>query len=261
LPTGPVYWTEVAMKLLSRAVVAVLLTCVSGAPAWAQRVEERVDRTIPFQPGGTLRLKTFSGLVEIRGTSADQVVVHAVRRGTADKLRDITFDIQTSGSEVVIDANRHDDRRDDDNVVEADIRIEVPTRTRLDVKSFSAPVTVVAVDGQHQLGGFSSPIRLEQATQGADVKTFSGNVTVVASQWPDGQTFDIDTFSGEIDLRIPGDARGQLAFNTFSGDLESDVPITLSRARGRRNVEGTLNGGGAGRVRLKTFSGDARVRQ
>jgi hypothetical protein len=248
------------MRFLSATAVTVLLTGITGSPVWAHRIEERVDRTIPFQPGGTLRLKTFSGTVEIRGTAADQVVIHAVRRATAEKLREITFDIDTSGSEIEINANRHDADRDNDNVVEADIRIEVPTRTRLDVKTFSAPVTVVAVDGVHELGGFSSTIRLEGATQGAQVKTFSGNVTVEASRWPDGQEFDIDTFSGEIDLRIPGDARGSLAFNTFSGDLESDVPLTLSSARGRRNIQGTLNGGGSGRVRLKTFSGDARVR-
>jgi hypothetical protein len=247
------------MKRLPSVVVAVLLAGIA-APVWAQRVEERIDRTIPLQPGGTLRLKTFSGLVEIRGTNANQVVIRAVRRATPDKLREIGFDIQTSGSEVVIDANRHDGRRDDDNVVEADIRIEVPTRTRLDVTTFSAPVSVTAVDGQHRIGGFSGAVRLEQATQGAEVKTFSGNVTVAASQWPDGQTFAIDTFSGEIDLRIPGEARAQVAFNTFSGDLDSDVPITLSRSRGRRDIEGTLNGGGAGHLRLKTFSGDARVR-
>ena len=232
------------MRLLSGALVAVLLTGATGSTAWAQRVEERVDRTIPFQPGGTLRLKTFSGLVEIRGTEAAQVVVRAVRRGRADRMRDVAFDIQVNGSEVVIDANRNDGRRDDDNVVEADIYIDVPTRTRLNVTSFSAPVTVVGVDAEQ-----------------AGLKTFSGNVTVAAGQWMDGQTVEIDTFSGAIDLRVPGDARAELAFNTFSGDLETDVPITLSRARGRRNVEGTLNGGGSGRVRLKTFSGDARLRQ
>ena len=146
-------------------------------------------------------------------------------------------------------------------MVEADIRIEVPTRTRLDVKTFSAPVTVVGVDGAARAGRLFERRSVSRAPRRApSVKTFSGNVTVEASRWPDGQEFEIDTFSGGIDLRIPGDARGQLAFNTFSGDLESDVPLTLSSARGRRNIQGTLNGGGSGRVRLKTFSGDARVR-
>jgi len=252
------------MRLLSGVLLAVLITATAGTTAWAQRIEERVDRTLPFQSGGTLRLKTFSGTVEIRGTAADQVVIRAVRRATAEKLREITFDIDATASEIVINANQHDRDRDrdgdEDNVVEADIRIEVPARTRLDVKTFSAPVTVVAVDGRHEIGGFSSPIRVEQLTQGAGIKTFSGDVTVVASRWSDGQALDIDTFSGKIDVRVPADARAEVAFNTFSGDLESDLPITLSRARGRRNLTGTLNGGGSSRLRLKTFSGDAHVR-
>ena len=117
------------MRLLASAIAAVLLTGAGSSTVWAQRIEERVDRTLPFQPGGTLRLKTFSGTVEIRGGSADQVVIHAVRRATADKLRDITFDIDATSAEVVITANHHDDRRDNDHVVEADIRIEVPTTT------------------------------------------------------------------------------------------------------------------------------------
>ena len=234
---------EVLLMLVRQLAAAAVLVAVAVVPALAQKVEERVDRTIPFQPGGTLRLKTFSGKVEIRGTQGNEVVIHAVRRAEADKLREIRFDIQTDGSTITIDANDHDDRRDNDNVVEADIEIQVPMQTRLDVTSFSAPVTVRQVEGR------------------ADLDTFSGNVVVEAATWPDGQELDVNTFSGDIALRIPGGARGELSFNTFSGDLTSDVPLTLSRAKGRRNVQGALNGGGSGRMRLKTFSGDATVRQ
>lgn len=230
------------MTLTLRASAAVLLMGLAASPLVAQTLEERVDRTIPFQPGGSIRLKTFSGKVEIRGSAADQVVIHAVRRGRADRLRAVTFDIQTRGSEIVIDANRRDADRDNDNVVETDILIEVPARTRLDVTSFSAPVTVLGMESRAHVG------------------TFSGDVVLEMAAWPDGQDLDVKTFSGEIDVRVPGDARGTFEFTTFSGDLESDVPITLTRSRGRREVEGTLNGGGSGRVRLKTFSGDARVR-
>lgn len=231
------------MSLARRFAAAVLFAGLATAPALAQKVDERIDRTIPFQPGGTLRLKTFSGTVEIRGTQGNQVVIHAVRRAEPDKLRDIRFDIQVDGGTITIDANDHDDRRRNDNVVEAAIEIQVPTRTRLDVKSFSAPVSVHQVEGT------------------ADLDTFSGKVTVEAAAWPDGQVLDVKTFSGDIDLRIPNDARGEFAFNTFSGDLTTDVPLTLTHARGRRNVEGALNGGGAARMRLKTFSGDATVRR
>lgn len=231
------------MTCARRFAAAAFLVAVAVTPALAQKVEERVDRTIPFQPGGTLRLKTFSGTVEIRGTQGSEVVIHAVRRGEPDKLREIRFDIKSEGSTITIDANDHDDRRDNDNVVEADIEIQVPMQTRLDVKSFSAPVTVRQVEGR------------------ADLDTFSGNVVVEAGTWPDGQQLDVNTFNGDIALRIPASARGELSFNTFSGDLTADVALTLSRAKGRRDVQGTLNGGGRGRLRLKTFSGDATVRQ
>lgn len=249
------------MILSARVALALTLAVAAAAPAAAQKVEERVDRTIPLQPGGTLRLKTFSGKVEIRGTEGGQVVVHAVRRAEADKLRDIRFDVRTEGSVVTINANERDSRRRDDNVVEADIEIQVPTRTALDLTTFSAPITVRGVDGRIEVGGFSSTIRIEGARQGAQVKTFSGDVFLDAVAWPDGENLDVDTFSGDVDLRLPADARAQIAFNTFSGNLDSDAPITLSRARGRRNIEGAMNGGGASRLRVKTFSGDARIRR
>ncbi len=229
--------------LATRLATAVLLTGLAVAPALAQQVEERVDRTIPFSPGGTLRLKTFSGRVEIRGTETGEVVIRAVRRAEADMLRDIRFDIKTSDDTITIDANEHGGRRRNENVVETDIEILVPARTRLDVKSFSAPVTVRQVEGR------------------ADLDTFSGRVVVEAATWPDGQELDVNTFSGDIELRLPASASGELTFNTFSGDLESDAPLTVSRVKGRRNVQGSLNGGGASRMRLKTFSGDATLRQ
>jgi DUF4097 and DUF4098 domain-containing protein YvlB len=247
------------MTFATRLSTALLVAGLTAVPALAQTVEERVDRTLRFQPGGTLRLKTFSGKVEIRGADGDEVVIHAVRRAKADKLEDIRFDIRAEGSTIVINANEHDDRLKNDNVVEADIEIQVPTRTTLDIKTFSAPVTVRGVDGRHEIGGFSSTIRVEDAVQDVRVKTFSGDVYVAARTWSDGRAIDLDTFSGGIDLRVPQDARTQVAFNTFSGDLDTDVPLTLTRARGRRHVEGSLNGGGTSRVRLKTFSGDARV--
>lgn len=247
------------MILSARIPAALLLAGLVTSPALAQKIEERVDRTIPFQPGGIVRLKTFSGKVDIRGVDGNQVVVHAVRRAEAAKLRDIRFDIQVQGTTIVIEANDRDQRRRDDNVVEADIEIQVPTRTTLDVKTFSAPVTIHGVDGHLELGGFSSTIRVEGARQGAQVKTFSGDVFLNATAWPDGQSLEIETFSGDVELRLAADTRAQVTFNTFSGDLNSDVPLTLSWARGRRNIEGSLNGGGASRLRVKTFSGDARI--
>ena len=213
-----------------------------GRVEWAQTNTETVDRTLTMQPGGMLRLKTFSGRVRITGGSGDQVVIHAVRRGRQDRLDDIKLEITQSGNTIEVDANHRLVERRNDNVVETDFDIQVPARTRLDIKTFSAPVTVIGVSESQKIDGFSSEIRVE------------------TSQWGDGNSLDINTFSGDVTLRLPDSARGEVDFNSFSGRFESDLPVTLTNSS-RRNFRGALNGGGSGDFRLKTFSGSVSIRR
>ncbi|MGH9199924.1 MAG: DUF4097 family beta strand repeat-containing protein [Vicinamibacterales bacterium] len=223
------------------AVFAVLLTLVVAAPAAAQEIEN-VDRTLTLQPGGRLKLNTFSGRVRISGVAGDQVVIKAIRRASRDRLNDIKLEITQSGNSIEIQANRRVVERRNDNVVETDFDIQVPSKTELDIKTFSAPVTVTGVSGRLNVDSFSASVRIE------------------ASDWADGNDLDINTFSGGIILRMPDSARGELDFNSFSGEFESDLPVTL-QSSGRRNFRGALNGGGSTDFRLKTFSGDVSIRR
>lgn len=230
---------------------ALLLGLVLAVPASAQRNRDRddgpretetVDRTLTMPAGGTLRLKTFSGRVKITGGSGDQLVVHAIRRASRDRLNDIKLEITQSGNTVEIDANHRLVERRNDNVVETDFEITVPSKTRLDIKTFSADVTVTGVSASQNIDGFSS------------------DVIVESTDFADGNDIDVNTFSGTIRLRLPANARGTIDFNSFSGRFESDLPVTLNTSS-RRNFRGTLNGGGSGAFRLKTFSGDVSIRR
>jgi DUF4097 and DUF4098 domain-containing protein YvlB len=250
------------MTCRSLAAPALLVALVLAAPATvtAQRQEQTVERTLTVQPGGTLRLKTFSGRVDIRGGSVNQVVIKAVRRATADRLRDITLEITQSGNTVEIDANHRQVERRNENVVETDFDIQVPREMTLDLRTFSAPVTVTAVSGRLQVDGFSSRIALRDVSGPTRVKTFSGEVEVAAESWTDGDDVDITTFSGDVRLRLPGNARGALNFDSFSGRFDSDLPVTL-QSSSRRNFRGELNGGGNTDFRLKTFSGSVTIQK
>jgi DUF4097 and DUF4098 domain-containing protein YvlB len=239
------------MLMIRPATTALVLVLglVLAAPAFAQRDDDRdrgpretetVDRTVPFPANGTLRLKTFSGRVKITGTSGDQVVIHAVRRASRERLEDIKLEISTSGSTVEIDANHQVVERRNDNVVDTEFDIQVPARARLDIKTFSAPVTVIGVNGSQNIDGFSA------------------NVTIESSDFGDGNDLDVNTFSGDVRLRLPASAKGNISFNSFSGSFESDLPVTLN-STSKRNFRGALNGGGGGDFRLKTFSGDVTI--
>lgn len=262
------------MRRLS-PVLALLVVVLMAAPAAAQRNRDRdrdqdrdfgpretenVDRTLTLQPGGTVRLKTFSGRVNITGVSGSQVVVKAIRRASRQRLDEIKLEITQNGNVVEIDANHRLVERRNENVVETDFDIQVPSEVKLDVRTFSAPVTVTNVAGDLAVDGFSSEVRLTEVSGPVRVKTFSGGVNVQARSWKEGDDLNVNTFSGDVTLRLPESARGDLTFDSFSGHFNSDLPVTLSSSS-RRNFRGALNGGGNTDMRLKTFSGDVSIRR
>jgi len=240
------------------------LLAITTTGLWAAFDEtEHVSRTIKLEPGGTLRLKSFSGRVTVRGSDAPEVAIDAVRHGSRRQLDHVRLDIHTDGSNVVVvDADTHDRSwftfSGRNSVVETDFDVRVPRRTNLDLSVFSAPVTVEGVDGSHTVHGFSSRLTLSDVAGSIRAHTFSGAVVIREKAWEQDQTINVDTFSGNIELHVPDSARGSVTFDSFSGHLNSAVPLVLhSSARGKLRAE--LGSGGGGELRFKTFSGSVKI--
>ncbi len=227
-----------------------------------QKETERVDRTIPFGPGGTVHLKNFSGTIRITGSNDGQVVIAAVRRATRERLDRVKLDIQTSGSEIDINANQVDSgwRNRDNNVVETDFDIKVPADTRLNVEAFSSDVHIAGVSGKQRAHTFSGAIDLRGADGALDLESFSGDIALELVNTASSPDLEVKTFSGSITAQMPEATSGNLRFNSFSGSIRSDIPLTFESG-GRRSFRGRLNNGGGSDIYFKTFSGDVRIRK
>ena len=249
-------------KLLVAFAALTLVACVTPGLDAAFQETEKVTRTVSLNPGGTLRLKSFSGRVVITASDAQDVVIEAVRRASRSRLDHIKLDVHGDGSTVYVDANRRDSSwwMTHNNVVETDFDIKVPRKTNLNVQVFSAPVTIEGVEGRYNIGGFSSRIRIVDAIGAIKAHTFSGPIEITAKEWLNDQDFDLDTFSGNVTLRVPDKASGLISFNSFSGHLNSDIPLTL-RNGSRRSLKAELgaNARSGGNLRFKTFSGTVRI--
>src|SRR5262245_8248357 len=206
------------------------------------RETEVAERTVTLPDNGTVRIKNFSGEIRVRAVSGRNVVVKATRRAPKETLDRVKLEVSTSGSVVTIDANRRDPgfERRNNNVVDTQMTIEMPGSADLDIDAFSSDVTVEGLSGDQR------------------IKTFSGTITV---QGLKGE-IDAETFSADIRVTIDSATKGNVSFSSFSGRLDSDVPITtLSSGRRRSsNIEGTLQGGSGPRLRFHTFSGDVELR-
>jgi DUF4097 and DUF4098 domain-containing protein YvlB len=247
---------------LIAAIALVGLGIPSAGTAAAAAQTETVDRTAAFTPGATLKVRNFSGRVTITGTDRRDVSVHAVRRASQDRLDRIKLDVREEGGGVVVEANKQlDPDRHNDNVVETDLTIEVPHQANLDVETFSSPVIVRDVTGtRHRVKTFSGDQQLERVAGPLDADAFSGSVALPA--WAGGDPLKVSTFSGHIEVQVPPTANGSIEFDTFSGDFATDVALTM-RAKEKRTIRAELPGGagGAGTVRLHTFSGDVHLRK
>jgi len=252
-----------------RNAILALAIASAGCTTLIEAVDgqtEHITQTASLAPGGTLRLRNFSGRVTITGADRQDASIDAIRRASRDRLDHIKLDIHSEGSTLVVDANRQEYSRwswaRNNRVVETDLTIEVPRQTSLDANVFSSPVTVDGLEGSHVVHGFSSRVRLDNVNGSVRVHTFSGPVEISARAWQPRQTVDVDTFSGNIDLHVPDTAGGSVTFNSFSGHLNSDIPLIL-RCSSRRSIRAEMGQGGSegdrGTLRFKTFSGSVRI--
>jgi hypothetical protein len=248
-----------------------VLVCALGVLATATVLSaasdevEHIAKVARIEPGGTLRLKNFAGRVKIAAADRNDVAIDAVRHGTRERLDRIKLDVHNEGSTLVVDANHKESDWYDwfgrkNSVVETDFDLKVPRHINLDVNVFSSPVTIEGVDGTHRLNGFSSVFHLIDIAGPIQAHTFSGSIEIRTRTWLPQQSIDINTFSGSVELHIPDTATASVSFNSFSGHLNSDMPLTF-HSQSRRALTAQLGSPGpdAGTVRVKTFSGSVRI--
>jgi hypothetical protein len=236
------------------------LACSPALAAHAPQESDTVDRVIPFPSNGTLRLKNFSGHVQVTASGGRDIILHAVRTATRDRLDHIKLDIATSGSTVTIDANQRDAGWNDknNNVVETDFDLQVPAALTLDVDAFSSPVNIVGVVGDQKLKTFSGSITVKDARGAVSAETFSGKIDVDASLAGASPALSLKTFSAPIVAHLAPGAAGTVEFDSFSGKLKSDLPLMMHSAS-PRNITADLPGGSGHTLDFHTFSGGVTI--
>jgi DUF4097 and DUF4098 domain-containing protein YvlB len=153
----------------------------------------------------------------------------------------------------------------------------------VEVESVSGDVSATDIrDGHTEISSTSGDVQVRQVKGSLSARSVSGDVTL---DRVDGDDVGVETVSGEIGfagpvhdngryrfrshsgdvtVRTDGDLNATVSVSTFSGDLESDWPITISPGRGGRmhgqDWEFTVGNGG-GRLTLESFSGTIYLRR
>ena len=158
----------------------------------------------------------------------------------------------------------------------ARIHAQVPS---LDVDSVSGGIEFSGHAGQASLQTVSGEILAPSLGSKVSLQTISGRIQAGGGPWrklslstvsgdvqlagglASGGNIDVDSMSGDVQLRLPADTSANLHASSFSGDLRSDFGTPTQPEHGPGSSLDARLGGGNGKIRIETFSGDLRVRK
>jgi DUF4097 and DUF4098 domain-containing protein YvlB len=152
----------------------------------------------------------------------------------------------------------------------------------LEAETMSGDLTVQGLKGDANLHTLSGDVSLSGARGNVDIETVSGDIElrdVISRQVRTHTTsgdltfggsilgngrYEFNTHSGELRLQLPPDVGAQLSLSTFSGEIDSAFPITLSAgdhgigSSQAKKLNFTL-GKGSAKIIAETFSGDVTL--
>jgi DUF4097 and DUF4098 domain-containing protein YvlB len=151
--------------------------------------------------------------------------------------------------------------------------LTVPATTRLRANSGSGNIEAAGLRAAVDVHTGSGEIDIEQAASDVRASTGSGSIhasglagAVQASTGSGsivvegtlGGTWHLETGSGSITARLPGNAAFELDAHTGSGGVHTSHPITLVGSFDRDALRGTVRGGGP-KLIARTGSGGIRI--
>lgn len=212
----------------------------------------------------SIEVRSVSGRV---GSTRYELTVPA---GTRVDANAISGDITVRGTGTEVEANS----------VSGDVTVEDASGT-VDVGSVSGNVGLRRVAGRIDVSSVSGDVDVDEASGDVEAESVSGDVTVRRGKLrsfraetvsgdltyegalDNAGDYRFNTHSGEVYVTIPAGGGASLELETWSGNIQSDFPLTLQPGDvgGRhRRMQFNVGQGGA-RIHAETFSGNISIRR
>jgi DUF4097 and DUF4098 domain-containing protein YvlB len=231
----------------ARIVTALALLAVPAAHA-GEKIEERAAA----DPRGEVEVSNLAGTVTVTGWDRNEVEVTGELAEDAERLEFVVKRTHTL-IKVVFPRDKHSHRNDSDSV----LNVKVPERSRVDVSTVSADITVEKVLGTQSLGTVSGDVTTTVREEEVEVRTVSGDARV-RGDGADAQVVKVNTVSGDAIVENVG---GEIMAASVSGDVEI-AGKTADRLTARStsgSIVLSVELGDDARVEAETISGDVEL--
>lgn len=280
--------------MLTLATLALALVAQGPDYSWSGSMAAGKQLTVK-NISGNVTVEASSGrTVEISATKRpgkrgdpDEVTIRRIDTSEGIEVC-VIYPGMTDADDCDMRGNRRDDgdRNNNRNDTSVDFTIRLPASVNLEASTVSGDVSATGMRGEVDASSVSGDVDLRNITaETVDAQTVSGNVNLsgitsgkVSAQTVSGNVtysgqiaadgeYELETLSGDVIMSVPANAGAEVRASTFSGSFSTTLPFSRDgeessrrSRRTRRNVRGTLGGGGA-QIDLTSFSGDVVIKE
>jgi len=184
----------------------------------------------PAKPG-TLKIQVGRGDLRIQGTDTTEVMVKSEAKAATKAPRKDGLRVLTAASSFSL--------TEKDNVItldalgdgwagsSADFRITVPRTTSIIVQnSWGGDVICTGLSGDIEINSMNGQIRLDDVSGGIVVSTMNGEIRATVGELQDRKPLSFTSMNGEVQLRIPAQAKANVRLRTQNGSVLTDFEET-----------------------------------
>ncbi len=239
----------------------VLIATAAGLLAAADSKD--IHRTFPLDSRGHVTIDTYKGSIRVSTWDRNEIDI-AVRIEEDGG----PFAQSVTRADVRFDASPSDVRiKSDDQWYFPDgieplyhYTIRMPRAASLRIKDYKSESDVSDLAGELQIQTYKGSLQLRNHAGGLTVNTYKGDIRAdfAAVTAP----VRIDTYKGDIDLRMPRDSRFDLStdLGRRGGDPDNDFARYVRTSNSRDRIHRSQVNGGGPEVRLRSYKGEFRLR-
>jgi Putative adhesin len=244
------------------------MQCREGDRSWNDgKLQNHCEiREQTLAAGGAVNVDAGrNGGVSIKGWDRNEVLVRSKIQTAAPSEAEAVqlakeVRIETSGQKIRAEGP---DGRDNFNW-SVSFEIFVPRRSDLALEAHNGGISISDVSGKMDFKTLNGGVSLRRVGGNVRGTTTNGGVHIELSgpRW-DGETLDVRTTNGGVNLVMPNNYSAHLETHTVNGNVTSDFPLNVALTeRGRMPKDIAVDiGSGGPTVRAVTTNGGVRVKR
>lgn len=226
---------------------------------------EEFHQSYALTADGRIELDNINGDVHISSWDRNEVKVDAIKYAdTKEKLDEAKIDIDAGKEYVSIRTKypRHDQSWNwgsHNNPATVDYTLTVPRTARLDdIKLINGSLEVTAISGEVRASCINGRLEARDLAGRAQLSTINGKLDAKFAKLA-GQSIDLNSVNGSVDLTIPSDSNAIVEASTVSGGINNDLGLHVNRHRFvGQELRGELGSGGT-HIKLSNVNGRVEV--